>query len=216
MKFSDKDNSPKILFETNHFLLAYKPAGWVVPIENEAKQSLEGFLVEHLKKTLGKTSIFLKPIHRLDKPVAGLVLFARSSKGLSRLQQFQREKRFEKFYVAEVEGVLSKSCGKLVHKLEHGDFRAHVRENGKPSTLYYRTVKRSKTTTLVSIKLITGRYHQIRAQFHAIGHPIVGDERYALGAQKSSQAIKLTHTHLLFPDPITQLKRSFKLRRNIL
>lgn len=212
MKFSGNDNQPQILFETNHYLVAYKPAGMAVPIEHHAAHSLEGFLLQFLKKKLQKQTVFLRPLHRLDKPVSGLVLFARSSKGLARLQTAQKKSKIEKFYCARVYGLLDNKCGKLVHYLEHGHHRACESENGKRCELLYRVISEKNNQSIVSIKLLTGRYHQIRAQLNAIGHPIVHDVRYHQNQPFNAPSIDLVHTHIRFPDPITQKIIEFKWR----
>ncbi len=213
MKLSDKDSSPKILLETSHVLVVYKPSGWVVPIEHHPKNSLEGYLKEQIQKRDKKKTIFLRPLHRLDKPVEGLVLFAKSSKGLKRLQSFQREGRIEKFYVAKVKGKVKKKCGKLVHNLQHGSFRALiVEEGGKKAVLRYRVLNVLEKETYVSIYLLTGRYHQIRAQWNAVGHPINKDDRYEQQVKASDKQIDLCHTHLSFPDPITQKRVHVRFR----
>lgn len=213
MKRSDKDKLPKILVETAHYLVVYKPANWAVPIEYHPKESLEGYLKEFLQKRENKDTVFLRPLHRLDKPVEGLVLFAKSSKGLKRLQTSQREGLIRKFYVAKVKGKVQKKCGKLVHNLVHGDYRALVvKQGGKRSELRYRVLKYTEKETYVSIYLLTGRYHQIRAQFNEIAHPIIKDARYEQNVSQSSAQIDLCHTHLLFPDPITQKKVHVKFR----
>jgi 23S rRNA pseudouridine1911/1915/1917 synthase len=215
MKSSDKE--PKILFHDNHVLVAIKPAGMVVQEDEEEESiSFEGWIKEYLQKTLKKETIFIKPVHRLDKPVEGLVLFARSSKALSRLHLTQRDKSFEKFYIAKISGHLKKPRGLLKHSLLHGDFRAEVvKEGGKEAKLRYRKVQESEQDSLVSIKLLTGRYHQIRAQFAEIGHPIVGDDRYQSLRKYKKNQIALYHTKLLFPHPITKKRLVFKFRPEI-
>lgn len=211
MKRSDKDNLPKILFETNHVLVAYKPANQAVPIEHHPTHSLEGSLQLFLSKRENKPKVFLRPLHRLDKPVEGLVLFAKSSKALSRLQKAQKEGTIQKYYVARVKGKLKQKSGKLVHNLVHGDHRALVTKEGKHSELRYR-VWNEEENTLVSIYLLTGRYHQIRAQFAAIDHPICQDDRYMNRWPIQFKSIDLCHTHLSFLDPITNKRITVKYR----
>lgn len=215
MKLFGKDpsyNLPEILYSDQHVLVAFKPAGWVVPIETQHAQSLERYIKEMLQKKLGRDNIFLRPIHRLDKPVRGLVLFARSSKGLSRLNKALREKQVEKFYLAKVSKTPEKKMGMLTHNLVHGDYQAElVEEGGKEAKLIYRVIDQGEES-LLSVKLLTGRYHQIRAQLSAIGHPILGDKKYKCKGPYSSKKIALYHTKVVFPHPTLKRKCVVALR----
>ena len=177
-------DSAEVLYCDNHLLVAAKPCGMLTQPDSSITESLETFAKSWVQREYQKTgAVFLHCIHRLDRVVSGLVLFARTSKALSRLNEQSRNQEIQKIYVAEVEGVLAKKEGKLDHYLIHGDFRAIVAkkedQGTKHARLYYRTRGKQKPyTTLVEIELETGRYHQIRAQFGAIGHPIWGDVRY--------------------------------------
>ncbi|HPE85652.1 MAG: RluA family pseudouridine synthase [Chlamydiia bacterium] len=184
MKFS-----VNVLFEDNHLLIVEKPAG----VLTQGNQNEDG-----LEELLRQKHRFLHCVHRLDKPVSGIVVFAKSSKALSRLNVSQRESLWTKKYLARVEGRLSGS-GTLKHHLIHGDHRAEIHPEGKLSILDY-TVLEEGDTTLLEITLRTGRYHQIRAQLSAIGHPILGDHKY--GSQSAAQAIALHHSFLSFPHPV--------------
>lgn len=181
-------------FYDNHILVAVKPAG--IATQPEFHEMAREWIQREFNKP-GKA--FCEPIHRLDKPVQGLVLFARTSKALSRLQAAMRERRIEKTYVARVEGFVEE--GRLEHFLVHGSHRAHVvKSGGKRASLSFTVIDRDADTTLVKINLETGRYHQIRAQFAHIGHPIVGDEKY--GAKPGK--FQLFATELSFEHPISK------------
>ena len=189
-----------ILFVDNHLLAAVKPAGIATqPVFEEMARTW----VEVTYKKPGKA--FLEPIHRLDKPVSGIVLFARTSKALSRLHAMMRERKIVKTYRAEVEGVVRKDEDSLEHYLVHDDFHARVSTAGDPeakkAVLSYRIVEKRKHSTVLEITLHTGRYHQIRAQLAAIGHPIVGDEKY--GSRRGAEVLALTHTRMGFIHPVT-------------
>src|SRR5262245_34636659 len=176
------DNA-EIQYADNHIALAVKPCGLLTQPDESDSPSLETFVKHWIKLEYKKKgNVFLHAIHRLDRVVSGLVLFARTSKALSRLNEQSRMQEIQRIYLAEVEGMLSKKEGKLDHYLIHGDHRALLAEKEDPEAkharLYYKTVKQKQHSTLVEIELETGRYHQIRAQFSAIGHPIVGDKRY--------------------------------------
>jgi 23S rRNA pseudouridine1911/1915/1917 synthase len=155
-----------------------------------------------IKKTYDKPgNVFLEPVHRLDKPVSGLVLFARTSKALSRLQAMMRQRQILKIYYAEVEGRPPQDAATLCHYLIHDEFRARVVSSNTPgakeATLEYRF-----DGNLLEIRLHTGRYHQIRAQLSAIGCPILGDEKY--GAKGKREGIALHHSRMEFIHPITK------------
>lgn len=164
-----------------------------------------------IKKEFRKPGeVFCEPIHRLDRPVGGLVLFARTSKALSRLNASMRDRLIEKRYLARVEGVIEEDEGRLEHLLVHGSHRAHVvKSGGKHAALSYKVLKREMKSTVVEIALETGRYHQIRVQFSAIGHPIVGDEKY--GAAPGALALfacELSFNHPVKKEPLTIREQS--------
>jgi 23S rRNA pseudouridine1911/1915/1917 synthase len=212
MKSFDSE-APDILFCDNHVLIAAKPAGLLTQPDKTDRPSLEGFAKDWVKKQYKKPgNVFLHCIHRIDRPVSGLVIFARTSKALSRLNELSRAKEIRRFYRAEVEGILSQKEGTLEHYLIHGEHRALLSKEGsseaKKATLTYRVHERKEHSTLVDIELDTGRYHQIRAQLSAIGHPVLGDKKYG-SKIGDGQFIHLTCTDLQFPHPVTKELLSF-------
>lgn len=214
MKLSDSASSPDILFCDNHLLIAYKPAGWLTQPDQTKRDDLESFAKEWVKREWGKPgAVFLHCIHRLDRVASGLVLFAKTSKALTRLNEASRQQEIGRWYVAEVEGIVAKKEGRLEHFLVHGEHQAIVSTKGNPeakqSLLSYRVLKIKEHSTLVQIELQTGRYHQIRAQFSAIGHPVVGDRRYQAHSG-SGEAILLCCTDLKFFHPVTREEMVFK------
>lgn len=197
MKPLDKKN---IIFCDNHLLVVDKPVGMAT------QPDLEECAKAWVKKKFNKPgNVFLEPAHRLDKPVSGLVLFARTSKALSRLQAMMREREIRKTYLALVEGKLRDQEGTLKHRLVHDEFHARVDEEGKEAILHYRVLGTHKNVNLVEVVLETGRYHQIRAQFSAIGCPIVGDQKYR-STQSFPEGIALQHQKLEFKHPVTKEK----------
>lgn len=197
-----------ILFSDNHLVIALKPAGLLTQPDNSKEESLESFVKDWVKKEYHKEgNVFLHCIHRLDRPVSGLVLFARTSKALSRLNEQSRAMEIQRVYIAEVEGVLSQKLGQLDHYLIHGDHRAHVvkmgAEGAKHARLTYEVLHYMPHSTQVRVQLETGRYHQIRIQFSAIGHPIVGDKKYG-SKSGDGNAIRLHCAQLAFAHPVTQ------------
>ncbi len=193
----------KPVFCDNHILVLEKPAG--IATQPDFHEMARSWVKENFKKP---GNVFLEPIHRIDKPVGGLVLFARTSKALTRLNESMRKKECEKTYLAKVEGTLPPK-GTLVHHLSHGNFRAVVDREGKEAILHYKV----RPDGLLEIILETGRYHQIRAQFSAIGHPIVGDEKY--GSLTKSPAIALQHYRFVFPHPITKERLTFEVEEKL-
>jgi 23S rRNA pseudouridine1911/1915/1917 synthase len=205
MKHLDNAN---IIYSDNHLLVVEKPA------EIPTQPDLTELAKDWVKKKYNKPgNIYLHPIHRLDRVVSGLVLFARTSKALSRLQEMMRERKIEKIYHALVDGDFPEEEGRLVHHLIHGSFRAEVSKEGKEAILDYRVLKHEKDSTLLEIHLITGRYHQIRAQLSNIGYPILGDEKYG-SKKKRPKGITLHHSEMRFEHPVTKEPLALKSKPN--
>lgn len=196
-----------VLYEDNHIIAADKPPNLLTQPTAFTKNSLEDLLKEYIRKKYHKKgNVFLHAIHRLDKDVSGIVLFAKTSKSLSRLQKMQREKQMKKVYYAHVEGVLKKAKGTLTHFLVRKPHQSKVfskeKEKAKVATLHYQMIKKTKEGCLIEIILITGRYHQIRSQLAFIGHPIIGDHKY--GSRIVGDRIALHHGELSFIHPVTK------------
>ncbi|OGN63884.1 MAG: hypothetical protein A3E80_03210 [Chlamydiae bacterium RIFCSPHIGHO2_12_FULL_49_9] len=207
------DSDADIIFSDNHLLVASKPAGLLTQPDDSGAPSLEEISKAWVKAKFNKPgNVFLHCIHRLDKPVSGLVLFARTSKALSRLGEQMKEQRIQRVYIAEVEGILAKKEGRLDHYLIHGDKKAIVAKptdsGAKHARLIYQVIRALEHSTLVSIELETGRYHQIRAQFGASGYPVVGDGKY--GAKRKEETIRLHSAKMAFEHPITKELLSFE------
>lgn len=206
-----KSLQPKqIVYLDSHLLVVKKPALITTQPTSQGGLSLEdqakAFIKERFKKPGG---VFLTPIHRLDYPVSGLVLFARTSKSLSRLQTQMRTRQIEKRYYARVKGHLKEKRGHLKHLLLHGRRRAIISDHlGKESTLTYRVLKEWKESSLLEVHPHTGRYHQIRVQLSYLGHPIWGDTKYGFPSKSKSKKIDLHHGKLVFRHPITGVKIS--------
>ncbi len=193
-----------ILYEDNHLLAVNKPAGLATQSSEHNSNSLEEEAKAYIKEAKQKPQgVYLHAIHRLDKPTSGVVLFAKTSKSLSRLQEMMRKHEMKKIYLALVEGTLKNPKGTLRHNLIHDEHKAIVSSAGKPCELHYETVATIDGNTLVAIELITGRYHQIRAQFQAIHHPVLGDKKYGCHKPFHSDTIALHHHSLTFTHPVT-------------
>lgn len=206
-------SSDNVLYVDNHLLLANKQTGVLTQPDGCGALDLETEMKAWVKREYEKPgAVFLHAVHRIDKPVSGLVLFARTSKALSRLNEQIRKGEIQRFYFAEVEGIVSVEAGRLEHYLRHGSHSAILSSKNDPEAklaiLSYKIESRGEKTTRLRIELQTGRYHQIRAQFAAIGHPVVGDHRY--GAHGLGQAIHLHCAGLSFLHPVTQEALSFE------
>jgi 23S rRNA pseudouridine1911/1915/1917 synthase len=196
-----------ILYEDNHLLVLSKPSGLLTQPSPTCSESLENQAKAFIKeRDCKKGNVFLHAIHRLDSHASGIVLFAKSQKALSRLTSAIREHQFQKEYVALVYGNKPPEPGPIITYLHHGDHRAEIVPQSHP------LAKRSELTIIscqkhahnqwrVHITLITGRYHQIRAQLSAIGYPIIGDSKYGSTIPFTEHGIALHHSHLSFPHP---------------
>lgn len=198
-----------ILFEDNHLLLVNKPAGLLVQGDTTGDESLVDLAKDYIKKRYNKPgNVFMGLVHRLDRPVSGVVLLARTSKALDRMNQAFREKRIKKTYWAVVESLPEKDRGHLVHWLSKDTSRNVVhayqkqRSGSQEAELNYELKGRSGKWFLLEIDLLTGRPHQIRTQLKAIGCPIVGDLKYGSSRKTSNGSILLHARRLEFLHPV--------------
>ncbi len=155
--------------------------------------------------------VFLGLIHRLDRNVSGVVLFARTSKGASRLSEQFRDKNTEKFYRAIVESKPEPKQASLSHHLrKEKNLKSTVFQrpgkNTQHAELEFKTLKNYENTSLLEIKLHTGRFHQIRAQLAFIGHPILGDKKYGAVTTLPERQVALYAHRLIFKHPISKEK----------
>jgi len=203
-----------VLHEDNHLLVVNKPPGLLTqPVPDDRRESLEEMAKAYLKAVYNKPGrVFLHPVHRIDRQVSGLVIFARTDKALSRLNAAMREKRITKIYHALVEGHIPGSPNtacRLTNYLSHSSHFALVSDTktsgGRKATLSYTVLGRNDSQSLVRIELETGRYHQIRAQLAHIGHPVLGDSKYgACSGCSLKNAIALHSYSACFPHPVRE------------
>lgn len=201
-----------VIFEDNHILVLNKPGNLSTQDSPTSDDSLETRAKAWLKEKYNKAgNVYLHAIHRIDKPVTGIVVFAKTSKALSRLQASMRNKKTKKIYMAIVDGILS-GDNTLKDYLVHGDhiaIKAHPADTGaKPCSLSYRVLNNNGRKTLVEVTLDTGRYHQIRAQFGFRGYPVAGDKKY--GSKTAQDTILLHHAEFSIEHPITNEMITFK------
>jgi len=221
MKFLDKESSIEILFSDNHLLIVNKPAGLLTQPNDTSEQNLEDLAKAWIKKTDQKPGkVFLHCIHRIDKPVSGIVIFARTSKSLSRMSEQVRNQKIDREYLAIVQGLLSPKKGRLEHYLAHSSHKAKVykepKENAKLATLQYEVIEDWNNYSLLKIQLETGRYHQIRAQLSYIGHPIVGDEKYGEDTKFAKGVICLHQYQISFEHPVKKEKCTVQAKWDLL
>jgi 23S rRNA pseudouridine1911/1915/1917 synthase len=186
----------KILYEDNHLIAVYKPHGVLVQGDRTGDKCLMDFVKEYLKQNYNKPgNVFLGLLHRLDRPVGGIVLFAKTSKGAARLSEQIRNRTIKKQYTVLVSPAPEVKSAKLVHYMVKNEVKntswAHSEmvEDSKEAVLEYTVEKENlDDTALLKIDLHTGRHHQIRAQLASIGCPIVGDAKY--GSKIHLEAIR--------------------------
>jgi len=199
----------RIIFIDNHLIAVTKPAGLLTQPDRNTDESLIDQTRQWLKEKYNKpNNIFLGLVHRLDRNVSGVVLFARTSKAASRLSKQFREGTPKKHYRAIVLGKLKEEHTTLVHYLrKEKSLRATVfpRETptAKRSELSYEVINALENKSLLEVSLSTGRFHQIRAQMAFIGHPIIGDVKYGAPEPLPNQEIALYAHKLVFSHPVS-------------
>ena len=205
-------NLPKldILYLDNHLIAVCKPAGMLTQSDEFGKASLmdmvKGWIKTEYKKP-GK--VFLGLVHRLDRNVSGVVMFARTSKGASRISEQFRQKTTKKIYRALVEGTPEPQQASLRHYLrKEKSLKAtvfpRVTINAKEALLDYEVIETFADTSLIEIRLHTGRFHQIRAQLSVIGHPIVGDKKYGASSALPVERIALHAQSMTLKHPTSK------------
>ena len=201
----------KILYEDNHLIVCIKPAGVLSQSDGSGAPDMLTILKRYIKEKYQKPGeVYLGLVHRLDRPVSGVMVFARTSKAASRLSEQIRTRKVEKLYRCVVNGVLEGS-GRLENFISKDEDKniVTVIDSEKPgfkaSYLDYRAIASKDGMTLTEVKLGTGRSHQIRAQMAHSGHPLVGDQKYG---QKDNRCkdIALESFKLSFEHPV---KREF-------
>ena len=201
-----------IIYEDNHLLVVEKKPNIPVQADDSKDEDLLTILKKYLKEKYNKPgNVYLGLVHRLDRPVGGLMVFAKTSKAASRLSEQVRTKRIEKIYHAVLDGKIEPKKAILKDKLLK-DSRTNITrvdKNGKDAELEYELISYKNNLSLVKIDLKTGRSHQIRVQFSSRNYPLYGDQKYNNNAKKAQ--IALYATSLSFDHPITKDKMNFKI-----
>lgn len=200
------------LYEDNHVIIVNKRVGDIVQGDKSGDTPLSEMVKAYIKEKYNKPGeVFLGVVHRLDRPVSGVVLFARTSKALSRLAEMFRTRSVRKTYWAIVGNEPPQMEGTLTHWLtrnpKNNTARAFDREvpNSKQAILDYRVIGRSDRYWLVEVELHTGRHHQIRCQLSKIGCPIKGDLKYGAPRSNPDGGISLHARRIQFEHPVSHL-----------
>ena len=177
-----------VLYEDNHIIVVMKPANVPVCEDSSGDLDLLSMVKHYLEEKYNKNNAFVGLVHRLDRPVGGVMVFAKTSKAASRLSDQIRKGELKKKYYAVVMGKTLER-GIFVDKLEKDSKKniSFVSDNGKESILEYERIKTNGEMSLVSIDLKTGRSHQIRVQFSHHGFPLYGDQKYNKKAKMHTQ-----------------------------
>ena len=206
-----------VLYEDNHLIAVFKPAGILTQGDKTGDVNLMDELKKYLKEKYHKSgNVFLGLLHRLDRPVSGIILFAKTSKGASRLSEQFRNHQIEKTYNAIVMGKIKKSGGILINYIQkdRNAKRATIgkKGNSKKAELFYKVLTSNDKFSLLEIKIKTGRFHQIRAQLSSIGHPILGDIKYGAPFVLPDKSIALAATSISFQTATSKEKKAISVR----
>jgi 23S rRNA pseudouridine1911/1915/1917 synthase len=199
----------QVLYEDNHLIMVNKRPADIVQGDKTGDTPLSEIVKQYIKKRYNKPgNVYLGVAHRLDRPTSGIVVFARTSKALPRLNKLFAEKEAKKIYWAVVKNRPGKEKGTLTHWLKRNARQnksyayPHKVPNSKKAILEYRILKQLNTIYLLEIDLKTGRHHQIRAQLAAIGSPVKGDLKYGFDRSNKDGSIHLHARSLSFIHPV--------------
>jgi 23S rRNA pseudouridine1911/1915/1917 synthase len=202
-------NTLDILYEDNHIIAVNKLAGDIVQGDKTGDEPLSERVKSYIKKKYNKPGdVFLGVVHRLDRPVSGVVVFARTSKALSRLNKMLQEKSLKKTYWAMVKQLPEQDEGELRHYIlkdsDKNKSYAFLRDKkgAKLAILRYRLISSSASYYLLEVDLETGRHHQIRCQLAKIGSPIKGDLKYGFARSNKDGSISLHARQIEFVHPV--------------
>ncbi len=194
-----------IIYEDNHLLVVDKPINIPMQLDSSNDIDLLSLCKKYLKEKYNKPgNVYLGLVHRLDRPVSGVCVFAKTSKAAARLSKQISDHTFKKEYLAVVEDNNLKQCGHFEDYLlkDSKTNTVKIDKKGKLAILDYELIKRKNNLALVQIQLQTGRSHQIRVQFSSRNHSLYGDQRYNKNA-KVGQQIALHAYKITFKHPIT-------------
>lgn len=201
----------EVLFEDNHLIAVNKISGDIVQGDKTGDQPLNEIVAAHLKEKYNKPGdAFVGTIHRIDRPVSGIVLFAKTSKALARMNAQFQDKEVQKTYWAVVKNHPPQQMETITHHLlrnrqKNKSFAyAHKYKDSKESTLKYEVIKKLERYFLLEVTPFTGRHHQIRVQLSTIGSPIKGDVKYGFDRTNHDASIHLHARKINFIHPVTK------------
>ena len=208
-----------VVYEDNHIIVVNKTASEIVQADKTGDTPLSETVKQYLKEKYQKPgNVFLGVTHRLDRPVSGLVIFAKTSKALTRLNEMFRTSEVKKTYWAVVKNAPQEPEGELVHFLVRNEKQnksyAYDKEvpNSKKAILHYRLIGHSENYFLLEVDLKTGRHHQIRVQMAHAGMALVGDKKYNYDKEENGQEpLALCSAKLGFRHPVTKKKMEFQV-----
>lgn len=203
----------RILFEDNHLIVVNKLPSEIVQGDKTGDEPLNEALKQYLKEKYHKPgNVFLGVVHRLDRPVSGVVVFAKTGKALSRMNELIKQRDMQKIYWAVVKNKPPQNIGRLTHYLVRNQqknksfvSKIHSKES-KEAVLSYRLLASGERYHLLEIDLHTGRHHQIRAQLAAIGCPVKGDLKYGFSRSNPDASISLHARKVSFVHPVRKEK----------
>ena len=206
----------QVLYEDNHIIIINKQVGDIIQGDKTGDTPLSEIVKEYIKEKYEKPGkVFLGVVHRLDRPTTGIVIFARTSKALERLNKMLRDKQIQKTYWAIVKHKPNNEQDTLINFLKKNPknnkstvFNKET-EGSKRAILQYKTIKHLDNYHLLEVDLETGRHHQIRAQLSAIGSPIKGDLKYGFNRSNTNGGIHLHARKIQFIHPVS--KESIKI-----
>lgn len=202
-----------VLYEDNHIIIVNKASGEIVQGDKTGDKPLSEIVKEYLKEKYNKPgNVFCGVTHRLDRPTSGVVIFAKTSKALSRLNEMFRKDSIDKVYWAIVKNRPSKIEDKLVHYLIKDEKKNKSsafnteKPNTKKAVMHYKLISTSQNYSLLEVNLETGRHHQIRCQLAKIGSPIKGDLKYGAERSNPDGSISLHARSISFIHPVSKVK----------
>ncbi|MDA9245242.1 RluA family pseudouridine synthase [Polaribacter sp.] len=207
---SNKENL-QVLFEDNHILIVNKRAGDITQGDKTGDKPLSEVVKEYVKDKYNKPgNVFIGTVHRLDRPTSGIVIFARTSKALERLNKMLRDKVIQKTYWAIVKNQPKVKTDTLTNFLKKDSkknksfvYKKEI-EGSKKATLHFKVIQQLDNYSLLEVDLETGRHHQIRTQLSHIGSPIKGDLKYGFDRSNKDGSISLHARKINFIHPVTK------------
>ena len=206
-------NNLQVLFEDNHIIAINKRCGDIVQGDKTGDKPLSEIVKSFLKTKYSKPgNVYLGIPHRLDRPTSGVVIFAKTSKSLPRLNKIFKDGKVQKYYLAVTKNNPEKQEDTLIHwlrKNERTNKSTYFKKEtvkAKKAVLHYRVLKKLKRYFIIEIELVTGRHHQIRCQLSAIGCPVRGDLKYGYDRSNNDGGIDLHAKKIIFEHPVSGKK----------